>query len=51
MMEVPLEIVAALKREGILFIPIPVLDDEDKKLLMTLLDLGLMELGVYNDQS
>jgi len=50
MMEIPLGIVEALECEGILFVPIPVLDDEDKEFLMTLLDTRLLELGAYNDK-
>jgi hypothetical protein len=49
MMEFSLEVVAALKRKRILFVPIPVIDDEDRKLLIDLLDTRLLELGAYQD--
>jgi len=49
MMEFSLEVVAALKRKRILFVPIPVIDDEDRKLLIDLLDARLMKLGAYQD--
>ena len=52
MMEFSLEMVEALKRRNILFVPIPVIDDEDRKLLIDLLDTRLLELGAYqNDEN